>query len=47
MREEALQALRGAELILHAGDIGTPEVLERLRAIAPVHAVRGNNDRAD
>lgn len=47
LRDEALAALRGSELIIHAGDIGTPDVLERLAAIAPVHAVRGNNDRAD
>jgi uncharacterized protein len=45
LRDEALAALRGSSLILHAGDIGAPEVLERLREIAPVHAVRGNNDR--
>jgi putative phosphoesterase len=45
MREQALAALAGCELIIHAGDIGTPEVLERLREIAPVRAVRGNNDR--
>ena len=45
LREEALAALRGSSLILHAGDIGAPEVLERLREIAPVRAVRGNNDR--
>lgn len=46
MREEALAALQGSQLIIHAGDIGTPAVLERLREIAPVRAVRGNNDRA-
>ncbi len=46
IRPEALAALKGSELIIHAGDIGTPEVLERLQRIAPVHAVRGNNDRA-
>lgn len=45
MRAEALRALRGADLILHAGDIGRPEVLDALRAIAPVVAVRGNHDR--
>lgn len=45
LREEAIAALQGSELIIHAGDIGTPAVLERLREIAPVHAVRGNNDR--
>lgn len=45
MRPEALKAMAGADLILHAGDIGRPEVLDALRAIAPVVAVRGNNDR--
>ena len=45
VRPEALEALRGSDLILHAGDIGSPAVLERLREIAPVRAVRGNNDR--
>ena len=46
LRDEALAALQDSELILHAGDIGAPEVLARLREIAPVYAVRGNNDRA-
>jgi uncharacterized protein len=45
LRPEARQALTGVDLIIHAGDIGAPEVLEELRALAPVHAVRGNNDR--
>lgn len=45
MRPAALKALAGADLILHAGDIGRPEVLDALRAVAPVIAVRGNNDR--
>jgi uncharacterized protein len=45
VRPEALEALRGVDLILHAGDVGGPEVLEALRSIAPVVAVRGNNDR--
>jgi putative phosphoesterase len=45
LRAEAARALEGSELILHAGDVGKPEVLERLRAIAPVVAVRGNVDR--
>src|SRR5262245_41373324 len=44
MRTEAIKALEGVEMIIHAGDIGTPEVLEALHAIAPVVAVRGNND---
>src|SRR5262245_34844596 len=45
VRPAALDALAGAELIVHAGDVGTPAVLEALRAVAPVVAVRGNNDR--
>jgi putative phosphoesterase len=45
VRPEALAALRGCELILHAGDVGTPAVLEALRGLAPVVAIRGNNDR--
>ncbi|MGC2530136.1 MAG: metallophosphoesterase family protein [Candidatus Acidiferrum sp.] len=44
LREEAVRALRGSDLILHAGDVGGPEILERLRALAPVVAVRGNVD---
>ena len=46
MRPEALAALRGSDLILHAGDIGSPEVLESLESIASVTAIRGNNDTA-
>jgi uncharacterized protein len=45
LRPEAVVALRGVEHILHAGDIGTAEVLEELAKIAPVTAVRGNNDK--
>lgn len=44
LRREALEALRGSDLIVHAGDIGTPDVLAALRALAPLVAVRGNND---
>jgi uncharacterized protein len=44
LRPQAVEALRGVELILHAGDVGAPEVLEELRKIAPVLAVRGNVD---
>ena len=44
LRPEAVEALRGSDLILHAGDIGSPAVLEALAAVAPVQAVRGNND---
>jgi putative phosphoesterase len=45
LRPEAVEALRGSAHILHAGDIGAREILEKLRAIAPVTAVRGNVDR--
>lgn len=45
LRPEAVERLRGAGHILHAGDIGAPEVLAALRELAPVTAVRGNNDR--
>ncbi len=44
LRKEAVEALRGSELIIHAGDVGKPEILEELRKIAPVIAVRGNVD---
>lgn len=44
MRPEALAALDGVELILHAGDVGGPHVLHELGRFAPVHAVRGNTD---
>lgn len=45
MRPEALTALKGSDLIIHAGDIGSPDILEALKNIAPVHAIRGNVDR--
>ncbi len=45
LRPEALDAMRGADLILHAGDVDDPAILDALRDIAPVHAVRGNVDR--
>lgn len=47
LRPEAAAFLRGCDRILHGGDIGTAAVLERLSAIAPVTAVRGNNDEGD
>ena len=47
LRPETIGALRGVEMILHAGDIGKPEILSKLQTIAPVRAVRGNNDKAD
>jgi len=47
LREEAVEALRGSDLILHAGDVGRPQILEALRTIAPVLAVRGNVDTGE
>jgi putative phosphoesterase len=44
LRPEALAALEGADHLVHAGDIGDPQILERLTAIAPLTSVRGNND---
>ncbi|MHC8286007.1 metallophosphoesterase family protein [Pseudomonas sp. XS1P51] len=44
LRAEALVALEGCERIIHAGDIGNPEILDQLESIAPLHVVRGNND---
>ncbi|MDM0117411.1 metallophosphoesterase family protein [Variovorax sp. J22R133] len=45
MRPEALEFLRGSDFIVHGGDIGSQDILDQLGAIAPVTAVRGNNDR--
>jgi putative phosphoesterase len=45
LRPEALDALRGSDLIIHAGDVGKPEVLDLLRALAPLFVVRGNVDK--
>jgi predicted phosphodiesterase len=45
MRQDALDALRGSDLIIHAGDIGDPAVLESLAGLAPIRAIRGNNDK--
>jgi len=44
LRPEAVRFLRGADAIVHAGDICDPGILEELAALAPVTAVRGNND---
>jgi len=44
LREEALRALKSSELIIHAGDVGKPEIIDTLKRIAPVVAVRGNVD---
>ena len=46
LRPEAVETLRGSNRILHAGDIGAPEILEALAKIAPVTVVRGNVDTA-
>jgi len=46
LRPQALAALRGSDHIVHAGDIGDASILAALREIAPLTAVRGNNDRA-
>ena len=47
VRPEALEALQDSDLIIHAGDIGSEKVLHALSSIAPVFAIRGNNDRDD
>ena len=47
VRPEALAALQGVDLILHAGDIGNQDVIDTLKQIAPVVAVRGNNDKGE
>jgi uncharacterized protein len=44
LRPEAQRALHGVQLIIHAGDVGAPEILTQLKLIAPVFAVRGNVD---
>lgn len=46
LREEALAALRGSDLIIHGGDVGGPEIIESLKTLAPVVAVKGNTDQA-
>ena len=47
VRPQTVDALAGVDLILHAGDIGNQQVLDTLNQIAPVVAVRGNNDKGD
>ena len=47
VRPQAVEALTGVDMILHAGDIGNTAVLDSLREIAPVVAVRGNNDEGE
>ena len=45
LRPEAVATLQGSDYIIHAGDVGDPAILKRLKEIAPVTAVRGNVDR--
>ncbi len=47
LRAEALAALRGSDLIIHAGDVGHAKILEQLGTVAPIVAVRGNVDKGD
>jgi putative phosphoesterase len=47
LRPEAVAALAGVETIIHAGDVGDQAILDRLREIAPVYAVRGNIDKGE
>jgi putative phosphoesterase len=47
LRPQAVAALRGSQLIIHAGDVGSPEVLRELGNLAPTYAVRGNIDTED
>ena len=47
VRPEAIEALQGCDRIVHAGDIGSIEVIERLSAIAPISAIRGNIDKGE
>lgn len=47
LREQAIEALRGVDAIIHAGDIGKPGVVEVLRAIAPLTVIKGNVDRGE
>jgi putative phosphoesterase len=47
LRPQAVEALQGVSLIIHAGDVGDPEILEHLGRIAPLKAVRGNTDRGE
>jgi putative phosphoesterase len=47
LRPKAVAALTGVKTIIHAGDVGNPAILDQLRAIAPVYAVRGNVDKGE
>jgi hypothetical protein len=47
LRPQAVAALRGSDMIIHAGDVGNPDVIEALAGVAPTFAVRGNVDQGD
>lgn len=47
LRREALEMLKGVDMIIHAGDVGDPAILQKLKEIAPVVAVRGNCDKGE
>jgi uncharacterized protein len=47
LRGAAIEKLRGCDLIVHAGDVGNPQILEKLRKIGPVYTVRGNVDQEE
>lgn len=47
LRPEAIEVLRHSDVIIHAGDVGKPGIVERLAKICPVRAVRGNVDRGE
>jgi uncharacterized protein len=47
LRPEAIQALRGSHMIIHAGDVGNPAIIDQLRDIAPSFVVRGNIDKGE
>jgi uncharacterized protein len=47
IRDEVVNVLVGSNLVIHAGDIGSPDVLEKIRKIAPIVAVRGNVDKGE
>jgi putative phosphoesterase len=47
MRPQAVAALQGADLIIHAGDVGNPDIIRELAGIAPTHVVRGNIDKGN
>ncbi len=47
LREEVIESLKDCEVIIHAGDINKPQILESLQQLAPLYVVRGNNDKGE